>query len=263
MSEEFWKLSDLFWDHTQKWPTEFDEGPKREPAVFAKDFMTQKVLTVRPDAPVAEIAKLLVERRISAVPVVEENGAMVGLVSEGDLVHRIDGNYRGARPWWLTVFGDPEDDPHEYVRSHGSRASDIMTRDVITVTEYSTLEEVVKTLETNRIKRVPVVRDEKLVGIVSRRDVIQFLATAKESGFRPPTADDREIRERLIAEIKGHPWAEIATVNVVVVDGVVRLFGFVDSADARDALRVAAESIPGVKSVEDDLGINALMLVNL
>lgn len=260
---EFPRIMDPFWEPPRTWPTDLDDDLHPEPTVFAKDFMTADVITVVPDTPVAEVAKLLIERRISAVPVVEEDGAMVGLVSEGDLVHRIDGDYRTRRPWWLMLFGDPEDDPHEYLRAHGSRASDIMTREVITVTEYTDLAEVVKTLESNRIKRAPVVRDGKLVGIVSRRDVIQYLATSKGTGFKPPTADDREIRERLLEEVRGHPWAEAATVNVVVVDGVVRFFGFVDSKDAREALRVAAENIPGVVSVEDNLGINSLMLVNL
>ena len=260
---EYLKVADLFWVMREPRPSTPVDMPDTGHKLFAKDIMTAQVITARPDTPVGEIARLLIEHRISAVPVVDADGMMIGLVSESDLVHRVEGEYRGPRSWWRSVFGDPEDDPHEYARSHGSRASDIMTRDVISVSRFTNLVEIAEILDTNRIKRVPVLHDDKLVGIVSRLDVIRSLVTTGREDIEAASVDDREIRENLLRELKGHPWAEAASVNVVVADGVVRMFGFVGSDDARDALRIAAESIPGVVAVEDKLRFSSQLLTEL
>ena len=161
------------------------------------------------------------------------------------------------RSWWLNLIGDPNDEPQEYIRSHGKTAKDVMTKDVTTVSEFTSISEIAETLETKRIKRVPVVEAGKLVGIVSRANIIQALVAHKNTGLPQQTASDQEIRETLMKEFNTHAWAANATLNIVVNEGVVRYWGFVESEVAKDALQLAAENIPGVKSVESNLGISA------
>tara|TARA_B100000315_G_scaffold260597_1_gene323322 strand:+ start:10992 stop:11687 length:696 start_codon:yes stop_codon:yes gene_type:complete len=225
--------------------------------MFAKDIMTVNVITVDPDTPINEVAKLLIERRISAVPVVDGENKLVGIASEGDLVHRIRGDHQGPRSWWLSLIGDPQDEPQEYIRSHGKTAKDVMTKDVETISEFTSVSEIAEILEVKRIKRVPVVDDGKLVGIVSRANIIQALVAQKDAGMPKVLPSDQEIRDQLMKEFNTHAWANSATINVVVNEGVVRYWGFVDSQDAKDALRLAAENVPGVKKVESNLGISA------
>ncbi|MBT3915939.1 MAG: CBS domain-containing protein [Rhodospirillaceae bacterium] len=225
--------------------------------MFAKDIMTVNVITVDPDAPINEIAKLLIERRISAAPVVDKDNKLIGIVSEGDLVHRIRGDHQGSRSWWLSLIGDPQDEPQEYIRSHGKTAKDVMTKDVATITEFTSVSEIAETLEVQRIKRAPVVDNGKLVGIVSRANIIQALVAQKDAGMPKVLPSDQEIREKLMKEFNTHAWANSATINVVVNEGIVRYWGFVESEEAKDALRLAAENVPGVKDVESNLGISA------
>lgn len=225
--------------------------------MFAKDIMTTNVITVTPEAPVAEIAKLLIDRRISAAPVVDGGNKLIGIVSEGDLVHRIRGDHELPRSWWLTLVGDPADVPSEYIKFHGSTAKDVMTENVQTVTEFTSIAEIAEVLESNKIKRVPVVKDGILVGIVSRANIIQVLIAKGEEDLPKVNASDQEIRAKLLQELDQHAWASTATMNVVVDDGVVRFWGFVESDDAREALKLAAENVPGVKSVESNLGVSA------
>ncbi len=225
--------------------------------MFAKDIMTTNVITVSPDSSVAEIAKMLVDRRISAAPVVDSGNKLVGIVSEGDLVHRIRGDHEMPRSWWLTLVGDPSDVPDEYIKSHGSTAKDVMTADVATVTEFTSVAEIAETLEKRKIKRVPVVKDGVLVGIVSRANIIQALIAKGENDLPKVDASDQEIRTKLLKELDQHAWASTATMNVVVDAGVVRFWGFVESDEAREALKLAAEGIPGVKAVENNLGVSA------
>ncbi len=225
--------------------------------MFAKDIMTVNVITVDPDTPINEVAKLLIERRISAAPVVDGDNKLIGIVSEGDLVHRVRGDHQGNRSWWLSLIGDPQDEPQEYIRSHGKTAKDVMTKDVVTITEFTSVSEIAETLEVKRIKRVPVVDNGRLVGIVSRANIIQALVAQKDAGLPNVLPSDQEIREELMKEFNTHAWASSATINVVVNEGVVRYWGFVESEDAKDALRLAAENVPGVKSVESNLGISA------
>lgn len=220
--------------------------------MIAKDLMTAPVVTVAPDTTVREIAALLLERRISAVPVVE-NERVVGLVSEGDLLHRHEigaGRDRPAGAWWLRLIrGDPS--PAEYVKSHGAHARDVMTRDVISVVEDTPAAEVAAILETHRIKRVPVLRGERLVGIVSRANLIQGLAVAASTTKTPRVETDAGIRRQLLAELERQSWWQRSVSNVIVTDGIVHYWGLVDSDGDRDAARVAAENVPGVRGVQD------------
>lgn len=218
----------------------------------AKDIMSSPVITVGPEASVREIAALLLERGISGVPVVQK-GRLVGLVSEADLLHRHEiGTDRAARggSWWLRLFSDgPSLD--DYVKSHATQARDVMTRDVVSVAPDTPVAEIARLLESRRIKRVPVLRGRRLIGIVSRANLIQALAVHKRPGKKPARPrDDKAIRERLLAELERQPWWRISS-NLVVDDGVVHYWGIVDSEEERQAARVAAENVPGVRKVED------------
>ncbi len=223
--------------------------------MLARDVMTADVVTVTTETAVPEIAALLLKHRISAVPVVDTKGDILGIVSEGDLMHRPEaGTERRRRSWWLTLFGDPGDLAKEFVKTHGLRAADVMTREVVTVTDDTPLSTIAQLLEERRIKRVPVVREGRLVGIVSRADLLRAVAARKSQPEPAPKPDDRAIRERLLETIRSAEWVADTFVNVMVTDGVVHLWGVIESDVQRDALRVAAERIPGVRAVEDHLG---------
>jgi len=217
----------------------------------ALDVMTTNVVTVKPDMTVREAAKVLLEHGISGVPVVDaETESVVGMLSEGDLLHRTEiETDKRRRSWWLDRFATSTD-AEDYVKSHGAKVADVMTRDVVAVDEETPLGEIAGILETRRIKRVPVTRKGKLVGIVSRANIVQALASAPAEPPLDILPTDREIRAALMGEMAGHPWS-FAGQNVVVRDGVIHLWGVYRSAEAVQAVRVAAEGIPGVKRVED------------
>lgn len=218
----------------------------------ARDIMTAPVITISPSTPVREIAALLLERRISGVPVVED-GRVVGLVSEGDLLRRHEiGTDRSAAEgsWWARLTKD-DPAPAAYAKSHARRAKDIMTRDVVSVVENTPITEIASLFETRRIKRVPVLRRKKLVGIVSRANLVQALAvTAKSVGAHRLQTDDA-IRSRLLSELAHQSWWRRSPSNVIVTDGVVHYWGLLGSEGERQAARVAAENVPGVRKVED------------
>ena len=225
----------------------------------ATDVMTTSVITVRPDTTVQEIAKILSEKSISAVPVVDAENRLVGIVSEGDLLHRVETGterrvQRRRRSWWLDRFEADEELARDYVKSHGRTAEDVMTRAVITVGETTDVAEIADLLETKKIKRVPVVRDGKLVGIVSRANLVRALAAVGGKLAGEVAADDRTIRERLLAELREQPWVHTWAADIIVRDGVVHIWIGDDRPQAeKEALRVAAENIPGVRGVQEHL----------
>jgi CBS domain-containing protein len=219
--------------------------------LIAADVMTTNVFAVAPDTSVREIATLLHAKRISGVPVVDPNGAVVGIVSEGDLMKHVGAVGEQRRSWWLTMFAGEGALAHDYAKTHARLARDVMTPNVIIVTPTASVAEIANTLERHRIKRVPVVQNGKLIGIVTRGNLLQALGAVDVS--KPVSLDDRTIRERLTAELDAQPWANMGMKNIVVQDGVVHFWGIVDNEDERRALRVAAENTPGVKAVEDHL----------
>ncbi len=223
----------------------------------AMDVMTTPVVTVDIETPVAEIAKRLVQRRISAVPVVDTEGRLVGIVSEGDLMRRPESGGEPHPSWWLALLADPQTQAREYLKAHGGRAGDVMTREVTTVTEEASLEEIATLLEKHRIKRVPVVRDGKLVGIVSRANLLQGIVARKRA--QQPSVDDRTLRELVTVAIRAS-GVRSDFVNPVVVDGIVDLWGMAHSEAERDAIYVAAAGVSGVKGVEHQLGVLSPML---
>lgn len=217
----------------------------------AKDLMTTKVVAVGPQMPVNAVAALLLERHISAVPVIDDDRRVLGIVSEGDLMRRSEMGRR--RSWWLVSFGKTEGLAREFAKTHGQRVKDVMTPDVVTVTEETSVSEIAELLERKGIKRVPVVRDGRLVGIVSRADLLRGLAVRGLKPMVPVAPDDEAIRAQLLSLLGSEPWAETHFLSIVVDHGVVHLWGQVRSEEERQALRVAAETIPGVRDVEDHL----------
>jgi CBS domain-containing protein len=215
--------------------------------VQASDIMTTRVVTVGPDTQVGDTAQLLLENRISAVPVVDAAGRLLGIVSEGDLMRRAETGTERRPSWWLALFTDTEAQARAFVKTHARRIADVMTRRVVTIAENTPLEDIADLLEKRRIKRVPVMRGDRLVGIVSRADLLQGLVARRD--VAAVTADDRSIKENVLRAL------EQAQVNqrflkIVVSGGVVRIWGVVETPEELAAVRVAAETAPGVKSVE-------------
>ena len=221
----------------------------------ALDVMTSKVVTVSPETSVSEIAKLFLRHRISAVPVVDGEMRVLGMVSEGDLLHRAETETEPQRPWWLSMIAGTEELAHDYVKSHGQHAADVMSTKVVAVEEDAPLAEIAQLLEERRIKRVPVTRNGKVVGIVSRADLVRALAS------RPKTApalssspSDQAIRQELLRTLESNGWTRPNEINVIVTDGVIHMWGIVESDEIRDAVRVAAENVPGARGVESHVG---------
>ena len=227
----------------------------------AADVMTSDVITVGEDASVQEVARLMAEHGISAVPVVDREKRVVGMVSEGDLLHRAETGTERRRSWWLEMVASTNQLAGEYVKSHSGSVKDVMTRDVISVTEETIVADIAILLETNRIKRVPVLRHGTLVGIVSRANLVRALAVTISERPRGAEADDRAIRDRLLAELRAQKWAEVSPANITVKDGIVHLWSSYYSDQEKRALVVAAESIPGVRRVEDHMRPVAAYLV--
>ena len=216
----------------------------------ARDVMTAPVVTAHPDTGVQELARLMIEHRIGGLPVVDDGGGLVGMVTDGDLYRRAElGTDRRYRNW-LGMFGLDRSAASDYVEAHGRVARDIMTTNVIAVAPETTLRQIADLFETRRIRRVPVLAQGAVVGIVSRANLVQALAvTAGERSTIGLT--DRRVRDLVLAEYRRLPWGPSSDGNVIVKDGVVHLWGYLPSDAERDALRVAAEGIPGVKRFED------------
>jgi CBS domain-containing protein len=219
----------------------------------AREVMTRDVMTVGPDATVGEIAAMLVRNRISAVPVVSGT-QLLGIVSQTDLAHRSETGTEKRRKWWLEAFADPDAKAREYIKSHGVRAEDVMTRFVVTVSEDASLAEVADMLDSHGIRQVPVTSDGRLVGMISRADLVRKLAeiTVAAPAARP---DSGALQKAIWHEIESQPWLKSAFINLAVKGSVVELWGAVDSEEQRRALHVLVEGVPGVARVEDHVGL--------
>ncbi|MGQ7791132.1 CBS domain-containing protein [Faunimonas sp. B44] len=214
--------------------------------------MTAPVISVTPETPVSDIAALLIDRRISGVPVVDAHGHMVGIVSEGDLLRRTETRTAPRRPQWLELLTDRSIQAADFVKTHGLTAADVMTRDVVSVEPDVELVEIAGILERRHIKRVPVVESGLPVGIVSRANLLHGLIAYKPA-VQPDGVSDAEIRHRLNEELRGEGWIDLTRLNIVVSDGVVHLWGIVKSEEQSRALEVASEAVPGVRRVENHL----------
>jgi CBS domain-containing protein len=225
----------------------------------AADVMVSNVVTVGPDASVQDVADILLANRISAVPVVDGRGELIGIVSEGDLLRRAETETERRRSWWLEILTGSRPLAAEYVKSHACKVADIMTRRVFTATPETPLREIAAILEKNGIKRVPIVKKRKLIGIVSRANLVQALACRWKQAGTQPTVDDLTIREEVMARLDAEPWTRFAPLNVIVHEGTVDLWGIVDSQTAKQAVRVAAEITPGVRAINDNLIVRPIM----
>lgn len=222
--------------------------------MLCRDVMTRNVVTVGPDTPVNEIAQILINRHISAVPVVDDGGQIVGIVSEGDLMRRPESGTERQESWWLWLVWEPEKQDLDFLKSHGRLAKQVMTSPVITVKEETPLSDAACVLEERRIKRVPVVRDGKLVGIVSRANLLQGLASA---AFPPElTRSDAELREAVLQAFVDE-GIEDELLNVTVTNGVAHLWGLADTEVQRGAAEVAAKDIKGVARVENHIAVRS------
>ena len=213
--------------------------------------MTSPVITARTDTAVLDVVKLMLDNAVSALPVVDDKDVLLGLVSEGDLIRRSELGARDYSSWWLAAIGGKVRLAEEFVKTHGMQADDIMTRNMVTVNEDTLVWKIAETLEKHKIKRVPVVRDGKVVGIVSRANLLQALAAQREQTMQAPSQDDRNLRDKVLNSLSQEPWSDLPHLNVVVQEGVVHYWGRVHSEEARQALQVAARAVPGVVDVVD------------
>jgi CBS-domain-containing membrane protein len=222
--------------------------------MFASDIMTSPVKTISPDATIEEAIGLLLSAHVTGLPVMDADGRLVGLVSEGDFLHRAELGTAKRKPRWIEFLLGPGEIAESYVLSHGRKVHDIMTRDVATIGESASINEVVEVMERRNVKRVPVVSGDRLVGIITRSDLLRALA--KACAVKPASPDectDQAILDKLLAELREQGFASPKTLDVTVDRGVVTLTGEIFDERQRPALVVAAENIPGVTKVVDNL----------
>jgi CBS domain-containing protein len=217
----------------------------------AHQIMTRNVITVRPDSSIVDAAKLMLERHVSGLPVLDKDGALVGIVSEGDFLRRSEIDTQRKRPRWLQYLMSPGRAANEFVHQSGRKVEEIMARDPVTVTEDAQLEELVALMEKHDIKRLPVMQNDRLVGIVTRANLLQAVASLARD-VPDPTADDDHIRQRVADSINSTDWRPIG-LHVTVRNGVVHLHGIIVNESSRQATIVAAENVAGVKEVHDHL----------
>jgi len=224
--------------------------------VKAQDIMTQDVVTVGPYTSVPDIAATMAEKHISGLPVLTEGGEIIGMVSQSDLLHRVEiGTERESpRKWWLGNLADVSELAREYAKAHGRKARDVMSRYVISVRDDAELRDVADILEHHRIKRVPVLRAGRLVGIVTRGDLVRALSQV-QIAKSVENVDNAALHKALHERIGAQPWINESYLSVTVNDGVVELWGFVDTVDQHSALRALVEETDGVGRVEDKISV--------
>jgi CBS domain-containing protein len=215
----------------------------------ARDLMTTEMVTVPPATPVLAVARLLSERGISAVPVLDPVGSLLGIVTEADLIRRLAGEAEEPASWLANLFHSAERDALRFARTHGATAADIMSTDLVTVRPEKGAAEVARMMEERNIRRVLVTQDERLLGIVSRADLLRALVASRPE---PEQLSDDRIRTAILAAMRRQPWADTYFTLVEVKDGVVEFSGFSRSPEVQRGLRVLAEGVPGVKGVHDN-----------
>jgi CBS domain-containing protein len=219
--------------------------------------MVSSVITVGVNASIGEVAAILLNNNISGAPVVGEKGELVGIVSEGDLIRRPETGTSKRHSWWLELLSNERTLAAEYVKSHSRKVGDVMTSDVITAKPDTPLGEIAAMLERNRIKRVPIVEGGKIVGLVSRANILQALASATKKLLSLASADDSQLRKEVVARLAAEPWRP-SMLTVTVQDGTVDLWGLVHSVEQKKAARLAAELTPGVRAVVDNIIIQPI-----
>ena len=220
----------------------------------ARDIMTRDVTTVRPDTSVRDIAALMVEKHISGVPVLSDDGKVVGIVSQSDLLHRAEIGTERKHKWWFRIFADSSDLAREYAKAHGLKARDVMSRYVVSVRDDAELRDVADILDARRLKRVPVMQKGRLAGIITRGDLVRALSHAQISKAAK-RIDNAALHKTLHDRVRSQAWINDSYINLTVNDGVVELWGHVDTTDQRTALRALVEETDGVSRVEDKLSV--------
>lgn len=223
--------------------------------MLAKRVMTRPVVVVAADASVYDAAEILLSARVAAAPVVDADGTMIGIVSEADLMHRPEIATVPGRSWLSRLLSDDTGSARDFVRSHSHRVADVMTRKVVTAGEQATLKEIAMLMDRHRIKRIPIVRDGRVIGIVSRANLLQGLLARQPVTLDDDTADEK-VRAAVAAALSKRAWAAASPIDVVLQDGVVHLWGVVSNSTIRTACQVAAEEVRGVTRV-----VNHLVLV--
>jgi CBS domain-containing protein len=226
----------------------------------ARDIMTTQVVSIGANTTIRELSDLLVKRGISAVPVVGSKGELVGIVSEGDLMRRVELGTARSRSWWLRLLAGEYALASDFIKANARKVSDVMVRDVITAEPTASLGEIAGLLERNAIKRIPIVHNKQLVGIVSRANLVQALASLEAKPHLELSPTDAAIRDRIMRRLESEPWAHTSLLNVLVNGGIVDLWGIVHTAIEKDAVRVTAESTPGVTAVNDNLVLRPIDL---
>jgi len=214
--------------------------------------MTRRVISVAPDTPIEDAVKLMLDRHISGLLVVDTTGHLAGVVTEGDLLRRSELGTGRQRSWWLRLLLSPGRQADEFTHTHGRKVSDVMTTEVVSVDADASLFDIVELMEKHRIKRVPVVQQDKVIGVCSRADLLRALAVTARLP-QPTPGDDRVIRNTLLDALEKESWAPLATLNVTVAEGVVDLWGTLSDEQERRAVTVIAENTPGVKRVNDHM----------
>jgi CBS domain-containing protein len=218
----------------------------------AVDLMTTNVITIVEDATVQDAAALMLGNRISALPVVDRSGKLVGIVSEGDLMRRAELGTERERSWWLELLTANRDLASDYVKAHGRKVSEVMTRKVVSAPPNTPINTIALLLEKYAIKRVPILDHGKLDGIVARANLLQALAGMTVETPMRQAAKDAEVREEILARLSGAPWRPWL-LNVTVHEGVADLWGIAKAAEEKNAAGVAAENAPGVAAVNNHI----------
>jgi CBS domain-containing protein len=222
-----------------------------EAKMRAHQIMTKPVITVTPDATVLEAANIMIRQHISGLPVVDAAGKLVGIVSEGDFIRRVEIGTERKRSLLLKFILGAGKSADDFVHEHGSKVSEIMSTGPVTVTEDTPLAAIVDLMEKKHVRRVPVLRNGRIVGIVTRANFLQAVASLARH-VPDPTADDDHIRDRIIRAMERAEWSPIG-LNIIVHDGIVHLSGVITDERARQVAIVAAENVEGVREVHDHL----------
>ena len=218
----------------------------------AREIMTQRVISVGPDVTIYEAARLMLQNHISGLPVVNSAGALIGIVTEGDFLRRAETGTERKRQRWLQWILGPGRAAADYTHSHGRKVAEVMSDNPVAVSEDASVEEIVSLMESHRIKRIPVIRDARLVGIVSRANLVRAMLPLAKAA-RAPAQSDLDIRKSILAELQSQKWAPVALVDVNVNKGIVDLWGTILDERDRAALKVLCENVSGVKAVQDHL----------
>ena len=219
-----------------------------------KDIMTTSVISVPQDGKIEDAVRLMLDHHVSALPVVDADGALKGVVSEGDLMRRVRDTDGPRRSWWLELLGGSGDSAQDFVKLNSHHVTDVMTRDVVSVEEDTAVAEIARLLEKHRIKRVPVLRAGRVVGIVSRANLLHALSAIPDGALSKPSNDDRVLRAKIDEALKEVPGAAVNLVNYTVDNGNVAVWGVADSDFEENAIRVAVENVSGVRSVDIHMG---------